>query len=181
MVTVPSSWPTAGVSWPPTQDSSEVGTRSSSRRERDAHGHLPRRLYAARPMDLHIARSLTPACAHDPVAAAVAAVDCGHTAGCDGAGEVEPALRIGALVRHEHRGAASDGVGCAVVTGKYCPCGGKPLNLAATRAGGHGHCSDDGTRTERRCCGSENCSLCRQLSLPGDPSGSPPAGRRETG
>jgi hypothetical protein len=59
MVTVPSSWPTAGASRPPTPDGSEVGTRSSSRRERDAHGHLPRRLHAARPTDVHIAGSLT--------------------------------------------------------------------------------------------------------------------------
>ena len=33
--------------------------RSSSRGERDAHGALPRRLHAVRPMDLHITRSLT--------------------------------------------------------------------------------------------------------------------------
>ena len=36
-----------------------TGARSSSRGERDAHGALPKRLHAVRPLDRHIARSLT--------------------------------------------------------------------------------------------------------------------------
>jgi hypothetical protein len=38
-----------------------AGARSSSKGERDARGALPRRLHAVQPMDLHLARSLTPA------------------------------------------------------------------------------------------------------------------------
>ncbi len=36
-----------------------TGARSISRGERDAHGALPKRLHAVRPLDRHIARSLT--------------------------------------------------------------------------------------------------------------------------
>src|SRR5713226_6747623 len=36
-----------------------TGARSISRGERDAHGALPKRLHAVRPVDRHIARSLT--------------------------------------------------------------------------------------------------------------------------
>jgi len=36
-----------------------TGARSNSRGERDAHGALPKRLHAVRPVDRHIARSLT--------------------------------------------------------------------------------------------------------------------------
>jgi hypothetical protein len=38
-----------------------TGARSSSRGERDAHGALPKRLHAVRPLDRYITRSLTPA------------------------------------------------------------------------------------------------------------------------
>jgi len=37
-----------------------TGASSSSRGQRDAHGALPKRLHAVRPLDHHIARSLTP-------------------------------------------------------------------------------------------------------------------------